>query len=337
MDGEPAELLREQIVWWAFVIDLFFGDYFTPKPDVVDSPEFEDLLRSLGLTEDQIARFRRLNHKQPLQLLKALLDGYDGNVPALIGTLDSDGSNHLAAPATSVPTVTSTPNGDGPSTSGSEVPEQQPAYTGSGGSESGTSSSAGGDGGAGSGGDQGSSSGSGTGDAPATTGGTSPGGGSGDPSSGTAGSSKPLFGSPDSELPSPPPGYRWGPQVCTPDNPNGGRIAQPDSPSSPPLQPNQIREIPDPATPNGPSGATLTGPAPTQPLVDNVPKAPENGGGEEGGAGGENDPEVPGDEIPGAPEVPGGEIPGVPEMPEMPLVPVDNPNPTTGQTGTETA
>ncbi|WP_123932975.1 hypothetical protein [Gordonia oryzae] len=125
--------------------------------------------------------------------------------------------------------------------------------------------------------------------------------------------------------------------MCTPDNPNGGRIAQPDSPSSPPLQPNQIREIPDPATPNGPSGATLTGPAPTQPLVDNVPKAPENGGGEEGGAGGENDPEVPGDEIPGAPEVPGGEIPGVPEMPEMPLVPVDNPNPTTGQTGTETA
>ena len=74
------------------------------------------------------------------------------------------------------------------------------------------------------------------------------------------------------------------------------------------------------------SGATLTGPAPTQPPVDNVPKAPENGGGEEGGAGGENDPEVP-----------GGEIPGVPEMPEVPLVPADNPNPTTGQTGTETA
>lgn len=78
--------------------------------------------------------------------------------------------------------------------------------------------------------------------------------------------------------------------------------------------------------PNGPSGATLTGPAPTQPPVDNVPEAPENGGGEEGGVGGENDPEVP-----------GGEIPGVPEMSEMPLVPADNPNLTTGETGTGTA
>lgn len=47
-----------------------------------------------------------------------------------------------------------------------------------------------------------------------------------------------------------------------------------------------------------------------------MPKAPEHGGGEEGGAGGENDPEVP-----------GGEIPGVPEMPEVPLVPADNPQP----------
>ncbi|WP_158660793.1 hypothetical protein [Nocardia seriolae] len=80
MSGPEAEVLRQQLLFWAVVVDILFGDWMTPRPTILDDPDFDDILKALGLSPEQIAKFKDLTPAQRQALLKIILDMLSGKL-----------------------------------------------------------------------------------------------------------------------------------------------------------------------------------------------------------------------------------------------------------------
>ncbi|MFI6170771.1 hypothetical protein ACIBCN_28580 [Nocardia sp. NPDC051052] len=78
MSGPEALALRRELLFWAVVIDILLGDQMNPEPVILDDPEFTDILRSLGVSEADIAKFRDLTPEQRVELLQIILDALNG-------------------------------------------------------------------------------------------------------------------------------------------------------------------------------------------------------------------------------------------------------------------
>lgn len=79
--SEPAaSIAREALLYWAMVVDVLFGDELVPTPSVLNDNDLAELLRSLGLSEEEIAEFAALTNEQKLILLRMLLAGWTGSL-----------------------------------------------------------------------------------------------------------------------------------------------------------------------------------------------------------------------------------------------------------------